>query len=177
VQIERMIELAVSRYGRIDALFLNAGIFGTPAPVADLSEAMWHQVLRVNLDGVFFGLRSGIRALRRFGGGRIPVTASIGGLTAAPHCAPYMASKHAVIGLVRTAALEVVREGIAINALCPGATDTAMMATIRATLDVPTAADGAGEDAILHRLPAGAWPIPANRQRLPPSCCWTHPST
>jgi NAD(P)-dependent dehydrogenase (short-subunit alcohol dehydrogenase family) len=128
--VEGMIGAAVARFGSLDGLFNNAGVLGVTAPVTDYPEDVFQRVLDVNVRGVFLGMKYGIPALREAGGGAIVNTASTGALVAAPEQAPYVASKHAVLGLTRSAALELARERIAVNALCPGATDTPMLSKV-----------------------------------------------
>lgn len=128
--VEAMIATAVDRFGRLDALFNNAGILGATAPVTDYPDDVFERVFEVNVRGVYLGMKYAIPALRASGGGVIVNTASTGALVAAPEQAPYVASKHAVLGLTRSVALELAREGIRVNALCPGATDTPMLAEV-----------------------------------------------
>lgn len=133
---------AVEAFGRLDALFNNAGVLGDLAPLDQLDSADAQAVLAVNVLGVIYGMKHGIPALRAAGGGRIVNTASTGGLTGAAGLAPYIASKHAVIGLTRVAAIELATDGIAVNALCPGMVDTEMLAQVRA--GVPEGAEEPG---------------------------------
>jgi NAD(P)-dependent dehydrogenase (short-subunit alcohol dehydrogenase family) len=128
--VRAMIALAVERFGGLDAIHNNAGILGETAPVTDYPEAVFERVFAINVRGVFLGMKHAIPALRAAATGRILNTASTGALVAAPGQAPYVASKHAVLGLTRSAALELAGEGIAVNALCPGATDTPMLAEV-----------------------------------------------
>lgn len=129
-QVQGMIAAAEERFGGIDAIFNNAGILGATAPITDYPDDVFTRVLDVNVRGVYHGMKHAIPALRARGGGVILNTASTGALVAAPQQAPYIASKHAVLGLTRSVALELAREGIRVNALCPGATDTSMLAEV-----------------------------------------------
>jgi NAD(P)-dependent dehydrogenase (short-subunit alcohol dehydrogenase family) len=125
--VKTVIDEAVTQFGRLDAVFNNAGIFGVSAPVSDYPDDIFQRVLEVNLWGVYFGMKHAIPHLRESGGGAIVNTASTGALAAAPNNGPYVASKHAVLGLTRAAALELAKEEIRVIALCPGATDTPML--------------------------------------------------
>lgn len=121
---------AVERFGRLDAVALNAGI---PArgDLIDLPIEVFDRTMEVNVRGVLLGIRAAVPALRRAGGGRIVATASTSGVRADPQMWPYNTSKAAVINLVRAAALDLAADGITVNAVCPGPTDTGMTATLK----------------------------------------------
>jgi NAD(P)-dependent dehydrogenase (short-subunit alcohol dehydrogenase family) len=123
--------------GEFDAAFLNAGTSTGRNDAADLTDEEWRSILRANLDGVVYGTRE--LALRLMpNGGSIVATASLAGLTAMPHDPSYTATKHAVVGWVRGAAPALAARGIRLNALCPGFTDTPIVAPeLRGQLDVP----------------------------------------
>jgi NAD(P)-dependent dehydrogenase (short-subunit alcohol dehydrogenase family) len=122
-----MVEQTLARYGRLDVAFNNAGINIAVAPTAEIDESEWARLLAINLTGVFLSMKYEIPAMKRGGGGVIVNTASVGGLIGTAGIAPYCASKHGVVGLTRSAALEYIKEGIRINAICPGGTRTPML--------------------------------------------------
>jgi len=119
-------------WGRADFFFNNAGIEGAEKPLASYPADDWDRVMSVNLRGVFLGLKAMSGPLRHSDLGRVVNTASVAGLAATPMLAAYGASKHAVIGLTKTAAVEFAPLGIAVNAICPGPVESAMMKRIEA---------------------------------------------
>jgi NAD(P)-dependent dehydrogenase (short-subunit alcohol dehydrogenase family) len=114
-------------FGGLDVALLNAGIEGRIASIVDGDVAMFDQVQRVNVRGVYLGLRAAIPAMRRRAGGSIVITASTAGIRAVANAAPYVTSKHAVIGLMRAASLEVAGDGIRVNTVNPAPIGTRMM--------------------------------------------------
>lgn len=135
----RYVEMAIARFGRVDIALLNAGMAGPVAPVHAVTAADFDRVMAVNVRSVWSGIAALFPVMKAHGGS-IVVTASTGGVLGAPMVAPYIASKHAVIGLVKSAALEGVRYGIRVNAVAPAPIDTAMMAHINAGLGAGDAA-------------------------------------
>ncbi len=126
---ERFTAAAVQRYGRVDAAVLNAGIEGEIAPIGTYSLAGYERVMAVNVRSVWLGLSALMPAMRA-SGGSIVITSSTGGLRSTPMIAAYGASKHAVIGLMRAAAVEGASDRIRVNTINPGPTDTRLILAI-----------------------------------------------
>ena len=129
------VKAALDAYGRIDCFHNNAGIEGKWQHTAEYDEAMFDQVIAVNVKGVFLGLRHVLPVMLRQKAGAVVNTASVAGLVATPGMPAYVASKHAVIGLTKTAAGEVARSGVRVNAVCPGPVDTRMIHSLEQQLD------------------------------------------
>jgi NAD(P)-dependent dehydrogenase (short-subunit alcohol dehydrogenase family) len=127
VEVEAMVRFAVKSYGGLHLAVNNAGIGGPSAAVADYPLDGWHQVLNVNLNSAFYGLRFEIPAMLASGGGSIVNMASILGILGFPQACAYVAAKHAMVGLTKTAAIDYAKHGIRINAVGPGFIDTPML--------------------------------------------------
>jgi NAD(P)-dependent dehydrogenase (short-subunit alcohol dehydrogenase family) len=123
-QVAAMVERTVAEFGRLDAAFNNAGVMAHIAPTVDSTREDWDRVIGINLRGVWNCLKHELRQMERQGSGAIVNNASVGALTGNPGIGSYIASKHGVVGLTRTAALESIKHGVRVNAINPGLIDT-----------------------------------------------------
>ena len=123
-----MVERALAAHGRLHVAFNNAGVGASGFAVADEEEVAWSRLIDVNLKGIFLAMKYEIPAMVGAGGGAIVNTASVAGLVGERGIGAYAASKHGVVGLTRTAALDYIGQGVRINAICPGATRTRLLA-------------------------------------------------
>jgi NAD(P)-dependent dehydrogenase (short-subunit alcohol dehydrogenase family) len=125
-QVAAMVEQVVAHFGRLDIAFNNAGIDIEHEPLAKTSEEMFDKLMSINVKGVWLCMKFEIEQMLKQGGGAIVNTSSIGGLIGAPRQPIYGATKHAVLGMTKAAAVEYGRKGIRINAVCPGIIRTEM---------------------------------------------------
>jgi NAD(P)-dependent dehydrogenase (short-subunit alcohol dehydrogenase family) len=128
LEVQALVTTAVVNYGGLHFAFNNAGVLPAGAMLADVEEAAFDQVVGVDLKGVFLAMKYEIQYMLTAGGGVIVNNASIAGMIAEPGISPYVAAKHAVIGLTKAAAIEYAVQGIRINALAPGLVETGMTA-------------------------------------------------
>jgi NAD(P)-dependent dehydrogenase (short-subunit alcohol dehydrogenase family) len=151
-EVADYVRQAIDKFGTIDVFYNNAGIEGDIAPIVDYSLESFRRVLDVNVVGVFLGLKHVLPVMLKQNRGSIINTASIAGLIGTPDIAAYCASKHAVIGLTKSAALECSATGVRVNCVCPGMIDSRMLNAIvtgrnPGNAPVPT-------DKIVDRTPA-----------------------
>lgn len=130
--VEHMVRTVVDKYGRLDCAVNNAGIEGDMMPTHECSEQNWDRVIDVNLKGIWLSMKYELLAMLPKGGGSIVNVSSTAGVGGLPRWPAYSAAKHGILGLTRTAALEYAKTGVRINAVCPGAIQTALLDRITA---------------------------------------------
>ncbi len=129
-QVESLVRRCIEQYGQLDCAHNNAGITGSTGALHEIDLDGWQHTLTTNLTSVFLCMKHEIRAMLKAGGGAIVNSSSGAGLIAVPGLSPYCASKHAILGITKTAAVENARTGIRVNAICPGSTDTPMIRAV-----------------------------------------------
>ncbi len=141
----------VEAFGGVDILFANAGTEGVAKPLEDLTFEEFNHVLQTNVIGVWLSVKHCVAPMRERGGGSIMATSSVGGVIGFPNISPYISSKHAVCGFVKTAALELAESGIRVNAINPGPIANRMMRSLEEQM-LPDAPD-AVHDSIVQLIP------------------------
>jgi NAD(P)-dependent dehydrogenase (short-subunit alcohol dehydrogenase family) len=154
----RYVEAAVERHGGFDILLANAGILGLVKPIADYPVDVFDAVISVNVRGVWLALKHAMPHLARRGGGSIVVTASTAGVRGSAGLSAYVASKHAVVGMMRTAALEGAAQNIRVNSVNPSPVETAMIRELEDGLD-PQSREAARRQ-LQSRSPLGRYASP-----------------
>jgi NAD(P)-dependent dehydrogenase (short-subunit alcohol dehydrogenase family) len=129
---EHYVEQAVSRFGKLDILFANAGVEGRVCPIFEYPINDFDRLMAVNVRGVWLAIRAAARRFQRNPGGSILVTSSVAGLIGSPGLSAYVASKHAVLGIMKAAALELAPFGVRVNSINPGPIENRMMRSIEA---------------------------------------------
>jgi NAD(P)-dependent dehydrogenase (short-subunit alcohol dehydrogenase family) len=162
--VQAYVDYTLKTYGRINAFFNNAGIEGVVSPLAEYDEDNWDRVIGVNLKGTFLGLRYVLPVMIEQKKGTVVNTASVAGTVGAPGMAAYSSSKHAIIGLTRTAAGEVGKYGVRVNAICPGPINTRMMDSLQQMIN--PAEPSAVAKANMARNPMGRYGQPEEVARV-----------
>jgi len=167
--VQRYVELAKQQCGGVDCFFNNAGIEGWVGPSTEYPEDVFDKVLAVNVKGVWLGMKYVVPALRERGGGSIVNTASVAGLSGTPTIIAYGASKHAVVGMTKSAAIEFAPDKIRTNAVCPSPIETRMMRSLERGMnaDHPEAV----HDAIAQGIPLGRYGEPSEVAALVAFLC------
>jgi len=158
--VRNYVDKTVAEFGQIDGFYNNAGIEGKQAPLVDYDINVFKKVIDINLMGVYYGLKHVIPVMQKQGGGKIVNVASVGGIRGVVNQMPYVASKHAVSGMTKNAAIEYAKDGVYTNAIAPGAILTPMVA--EAFKQVNPADPKAAEAEYAQRNPTRKLGLPEN---------------
>ena len=163
-QNERMVATAVERYGGVDVFLANAGIEGKVKPIVEYDVETFDKVMAVNVRGPWLGLKAVIPEMQKRGGGSIVITSSVAGVGGAPGVSPYVTSKHAVIGMMKSAALECAPMKIRVNTVNPSPVETRMMRSLEEQF-APGAAESVREN-MRAGIPLARYAEPADVAKL-----------
>ncbi len=133
--VQQYVQTAVDRYGGIDIFFNNAGISGNSMPLTEYTEEDFDRLIAINVRGAWLGLKYVMPVMQSQGGGSIMITSSVAGMKGFANMMSYVTSKHAIVGMMRVAAIEGAPQGIRVNAINPGPVDNNMMRTIENSMD------------------------------------------
>ena len=169
-QTQAYIDAAVQHWGGVDVLLANAGIEGTLATIPDYPVGMFDRVMAVNVRGVWLGIKYATPVMRQRGGGSIVITSSTAGIGGTPEMSAYTTSKHAVVGLMRTAAMEGAPDGIRVNTVHPAPIETRMMRSIEemrvAAMDDSAVTIEVAKQSFADRIPLGRYGNPEEVARM-----------
>ena len=169
-QTQTYIDAAVSRWGGVDILLANAGIEGTLSPITDYPIDEFDRVMAVNVRGVWLGIKYAVPVMRARGGGSIVITSSTAGIGGSPEMSAYNTSKHAVIGLMRCAAMECAPDGIRVNTVNPAPIETRMMRSIEemrvAAMDDSRVTVEVAKQSFAERIPLQRYGDPTEVARM-----------
>ena len=161
---QAMVTKALDQFGRIDILFANAGIGGTPTTLLELSEEDFDRMMNINVKSVWLGMKATVPHLISGGGGSVIITSSLAGLMGAPKTGVYSASKHAVIGLMKTAAAEWARFNINVNTINPGPIETDMVRDLERSIS--RSDPDKGKMFLIQNIPFRRYGLPEEVARL-----------
>ena len=161
---QTMIQTAEERYGGVDILLANAGVEGDVDSIVDYDEARFDQVMAVNVKGPFLGLKAAIPAIEKRGGGSIIITSSVAGINGAANVAPYVTSKHAVIGMMKSAAKECAAMNIRVNTVNPSPVETRMMRSLEEGFAPGQAAEA--KQGMQDNIPLGRYEEPVDIAKI-----------
>ncbi|MEL6590429.1 MAG: SDR family NAD(P)-dependent oxidoreductase [Bacteroidota bacterium] len=169
---QAMAQKAKDRFGQIHIFFANAGLGGTPTKLLELSEEDWDHIMNVNLKGVFLGMKAVVPHIIEAGGGSVVITSSLAGLMGSPKASVYAASKHGVVGLMKSASAEWARYNINVNTVNPGPIETDMVRDLEKT--IAKGQPEMGKAFLQQRIPFRRYGTPEEVARLAVFLCEEH---